>query len=92
VMEAASVLIDDEKLRSLGARREFELPALLRLADLLMRRDASGRIRAILREGAERGGLALLRSGPTKGEGEPDDVARVRKEIVELLDPAVPLP
>lgn len=95
VMEAASAVLDDEKLRALGARRELDAAALLRVTDVLSKRDAGGRLAALLRRGVARGGLILLRQEPEKeagGDAETEVMKSLRRELADLLDPAVESP
>jgi len=91
-MEATSVVVDDAKLRDLGARREFDPASLLRLLDILETRDADGRLASLLARAVAGGGLSLLKSAPLKRPGEkaePEAPGVWREELVRLLDPNV---
>ncbi len=86
-LEAESVALDDEKLRALGARREFEPAQLLELTDILARRDPDGALRRALTAAVEKGRLSMLREKDAV-PGVPELLVR---ELADLLDPAVPL-
>lgn len=85
VMEAESVAPRDDRLRSLGARRELDTPRLLQLADILSRRDPDGEVRTLLTRAVEAGRLSLLREDNDLSE----EVKPLARELADLLDPAV---
>ena len=87
VLEAESVELDDDNLRSLGARREFDPLRLLELTDLLATRDTDGALQALLTEAIGRQRLAVLREGKV-----PEEIAPLARELADLLDPDVVLP
>jgi hypothetical protein len=88
VLEAESVQLRDDALRSLGARRELDAIRLVQLLDLLTRRDPEGALRALLATATERGKLALLREEATV----PEPLRASARELADLLDPDVETP
>ncbi|MBZ5640191.1 MAG: hypothetical protein LAO51_15705 [Acidobacteriia bacterium] len=87
-LEAESVTLDDEKLRALGARREFEPGQLLQLTDILSRRDPDGALRKILATAVEKGRLSILR----EKDAVPSELELLVRELADVLDPAVQEP
>jgi hypothetical protein len=87
-LEAESVTLDDEKLRVLGARREFEPAQLLQLTDILSRRDPDGVLRRVLMTAVEKGRLSILR----EKDAVPSELELLVRELADVLDPAVPPP
>ncbi len=85
-LEAESVTLDDEKLKSLGARRDLEPAQLLQLTDILARRDPDGELRRALAKAVEKGRLSALRAN----DAVPEDLMPIARELADLLDPAVP--
>jgi len=88
LLQAASVTINEEALRSLGARRELDARHLLQIVDLLTERDSAGLLVALLRRAVEKSRLDLLRKDQTL----PKDLAPLARELADLLDPAVEPP
>lgn len=87
-LEAESIVLDDEKLRALGARRDFEPVRLLQLTDILTERDPKGVVKQLLLQAIERGKLSVLRDD----KGIPEAVQPLARELANLLDPAVAMP
>ncbi len=87
-LDAESVVLDDEKLRALGARRELEPAQLLQLTDILARRDPDGALRRVLAAAVEKGRLSMLR----EKDAVPGELTLLARELADLLDPAVPVP
>ena len=85
VLRAESVEPLDEPLTVLGARREFDVPQLIRLADLLWKRDPEGVLADLLAEGLRRGGLDPLRDESLV----PDVYKQLARELADLLDPEI---
>ena len=85
VFRAESVTLEDEALRSLGARREFDAAHLLEIADLLAERDPAGLLRGALRRAVDRKRLDDLRGN----DALPDAVRRLARELADQLDPVV---
>ncbi len=83
VLRAESVRLDDEALRRLAARRVFEPEELVRLADLLWKRDRDGALVDLLNRALQSGGLDRLR----EPDELPDELAEVAEELAELLTP-----
>jgi len=83
IMTAETVELDLDALISLGARRDFDTAALLRLTDLLALRDTEGVVRQLLTTAVEDGRLDLL----IDEEQVPDELERLARELHELLDP-----
>lgn len=81
VMQAESVELNDESLRSLGARREFDTSELLQMVDILVRRDEEGDLRAVLDESVREADLDLLRTR----EFESEEISRLAVELADLL-------
>ncbi len=75
-------------LTDCGARREFDRAGLLRLAEILWKQDADGRLTAVLATAVGQSRLDILRD-ESSVPGELQDLAR---ELADLLDPDVPLP
>lgn len=86
-LEVETVTLDDEKLKSLGARREFEPAQLVELVDILARRDPDGALKTLLAKAVEKGRLAVLRE---KG-AVPSELELLVRELADALDPAVPV-
>ena len=82
-LAAESLEPNDESLRALGARREFEPLELLRLRDLLLARDPQGRLLRELAAAIEAGDLDRLRDV----EQVHEDVVERATELADLLDP-----
>lgn len=85
VLEAESVELDDDVLRTLGARREYDTAQLLHLADLLAARDPDGALRRVLRDAVGVGRLSLLRDETRV----PESLRALARELADVLDPAV---
>lgn len=89
VLRADSAEILVEPLVALGARREFDVSQLARMADLLWRRDPEGVLAGLLAEAVRGGGLRPLRDEATV----PDGYEHLARELADLLDPDVdPVP
>jgi len=85
VLRIDSVESLGEPLVTLGARREFDVSQLTRLADLLWKRDPEGVLADLLAECVRRGGLDPLRDE----ELVPDDYEHLARELADLLDPEI---
>jgi hypothetical protein len=83
-MTAETVELDLDALVALGARRDFDTAALLRLTDLLATRDTEAVVRELLAAAVETGRLDLL----IDEERVPDELERLARELHELLDPS----
>ncbi len=83
VLRVESVRLDDEALRRLAARREFDPAELVRLADLLWARDRDDALVGLLNRALLSGGLDRLRDP----DELPDELAEVAEELAELLTP-----
>jgi hypothetical protein len=86
-LRSESVELNDDALVTLGARRKFDMPALVRLADLLFERDPEGVLVEPLTRAVAAGDLDLLR----EEDGVPDELSQIVDEVADLLDPTVPL-
>jgi hypothetical protein len=86
-LRAESVELQDAALVSLGARREFDALALVRLVDLLWKRDRHGALAEVLTRAVEEADLDLLRDENTV----PEELILVAAELADLLDPSIPL-
>jgi len=84
IMTAETVELDLDALVSLGARRDFDTAALLRLTDVLALRDTEGAVRELLAAAVEDGRLDAL----IDEERVPDELDRLARELHELLDPS----
>jgi len=82
VLEAETVELDDDALKTLGARRDLDTPRMLQLTDLLSR-DAGGELLKLLAAAAERGSLDLLLDEEQLNE----DTLIPARELHGLLDP-----
>jgi hypothetical protein len=83
-MTAEAIELDIDALVSLGARKEFDTAALLRLTDILAVRDTEAVLRELLGEAVDRGRLDLLQDE----DRVPDELERLARELHELLDPS----
>lgn len=88
VLHAASAALDRRALTRLGARSRLELPELLRLVDLLERRDPHGDLAAALAVALDAASLEPLRDPETL----PDTIEEAAGELADLLDPDVEPP
>ena len=86
-LRAESLELQSEALISLGARRDFTKQQLLRLSDLLFKRDPTGEILAVLESAAEQASLDPL----LDEDALPDELESVAAELFEVLDPDTPL-
>jgi hypothetical protein len=86
-LRAESVELNDDALVSLGARRELDTAALLRLADLLWKRDPQGVLVEVLTDAVAAGDPDLL----LDEDRLPETFLPVAYELHQLLDPDVPL-
>lgn len=82
VLEAETVELDDEALKTLGARRDLDTPRVLQLTDLLSR-DAGGDLLQLLTAAVERGSLELLLDEERLSE----ETLIPARELHDLLDP-----
>ncbi len=83
VLRAESVRLDDDALRRLAARRNFEPAELARLADLLWKRDHDGALVGLVDRALHSGGLDRLRDP----DELPDELVEFAEELAELLPP-----
>lgn len=82
-LRAESVETLGEPLTTLGARRQFDLPQLIQLTDLLWKRDPEGVLADLLAEGLDGAGLGLL----LDEDRVPEGYRVLARELAELLDP-----
>lgn len=85
VLDVESVELNGDALTRLGARRDLDAAALLRLVGLLTRPDLAVPLRAALQRAVETGKFGPLREGL-----EGDALAQAGAEIAGLLDPSAP--
>jgi hypothetical protein len=85
-LRAESLELQTEALISLGARRDFTKQQLVRLADLLFKRDPGGDLLAVLESAEEQASLDPL----LDEDALPDELEFVAAELFEILDPQTP--
>ncbi len=88
VLRAESVEPIWSALTDLGARRDFDRAALLRLIDLLWRQDSDLGLTRLLDEAVRQKSLGPLRDE----EAVAPQLQDLARELADLLDPDVPLP
>lgn len=80
-MEAESIVLDDDALKRLSARRPESAAALAEIVDALTIRDPDGLLRALLAEAVEQRNLKLLRNTPEGWKGP----AQIARQLADLL-------
>ncbi len=85
LLAAESVELVDDSLRRIGARRSFDKRELIRLHDLLWKRDQQGILAGLLEAAEAAGSLDPLRDT----EALPDGYLERSLELADLLDPDV---
>lgn len=86
-LRARTVQLRTDNLVALGARRDFDRMSLLRLADLLWKRDPEGALRDAVARAIDRGSLDPLRDK----DAVPEQLLPIAEELADLLDPTHPL-
>jgi hypothetical protein len=85
VLDVESVDLNGEALTRLGARRDLEAAALLRVVDLLVRPDLAQPLREALARAVETGSFRPLREGIAG-----DTAKQAGAELADMLDPSAP--